>query len=185
MGSFRHFAYQAEGKFYNGVTQDDIHHGPDRSINRIDGWSERAIAGREILVDYPSWAAEKGIPYSATSTQPISTFDETGKVGLQKAEHTWPGLEQGEAMTRWLWRRQFAAIAADNPALECIPPTDDTWMLHPILLAGRGTPIGEMFDLDAIADLCKRNDRWSFFITSDSLRYKGVIASPPNAMAIF
>ncbi|KAE8315900.1 putative cyclase-domain-containing protein [Aspergillus transmontanensis] len=215
--SFRHFAYQAEGKFYNGVTQHDIHEGPDHSINGIDGWAEKAIAGRGILIDYPLWASEKGLPYDSMSTHPITvddieeilatqnvqvrqgdilflrtgyvstytSFDTETKKGLLTANHTWPGLKQGEDMTRWLWERQFAAIAADSPALECIPPVDEEWMLHPILLAGWGTPIGELFDLDALADLCKRQNRWSFFVTSVPLRYQGVVASPPNAMAIF
>ena len=58
-------------------------------------------------------------------------------------------------------------------------------MLHPILLAGWGTPIGELFDMDALADLCKRHGRWSFFMTSVPLSYQGAVASPPNAMAIF
>lgn len=64
-------------------------------------------------------------------------------------------------------------------------PVEEEWLLHPILLAGWGTPIGELFDLDALAELCKRNNRWSFFITSVPLRYKGAVASPPNALAIF
>ncbi|KFY23351.1 hypothetical protein V491_02588 [Pseudogymnoascus sp. VKM F-3775] len=215
--SFRHFAYQAEAKFYNGVTQKDIHEGPDRSINGLDGWSEKAIAGRGILIDYPLWAAEQGIPYNSISTHPISVeemeaifsardiqprqgdilFVRTGYVSAYQSSTdeakeafrtkspAWPGLKQGEDMARWLWERQFAAIAADNPALECIPPVEEEWLLHPVLLAGWGTPIGELFDLDALAELCKLKNRWSFFVTSVPLRYQGAVASPPNALAIF
>ena len=47
-------------------------------------------------------------------------FDEENMIRLKSGDNTWPGLEQSEAMARWLWKRQFAAIAADNPALECI-----------------------------------------------------------------
>lgn len=64
-------------------------------------------------------------------------------------------------------------------------PVDLEWMLHPILLAGWGTPIGELFDLEALAETCKHRNRWSFFITSVPLNYRGAVASPPNAMAIF
>ncbi|RDH27579.1 putative cyclase-domain-containing protein [Aspergillus welwitschiae] len=215
--SFRHFAYQAEGKFYNGVTQDDIHSGPDRGVNGIDGWAGKAIAGRGILIDYHSWASEKGFQYDSMSTHPIGveeieqilaarnievrrgdilflrtgyvstylSFDTATKESLLGASHNWPGLKQGVEMTRWLWEQQFAAIAADSPALECIPPVDEKWMLHPILLAGWGTPIGELFDLDALADLCRRRNRWSFFVTSVPLSYQGAVASPPNAMVVF
>lgn len=65
-----------------------------------------------------------------------------------------------------------------------IAPTDKTWHLHPIMLAGWGTPLGELFDLDALAELCAKNGRWSFFFTSAPLNYTGAVASPPNAIAI-
>lgn len=58
-------------------------------------------------------------------------------------------------------------------------------MLHPILLSGWGTPIGELFDLDDLAERCARLNRWSFFITSAPLNYTGAVATPPNAIAIF
>jgi hypothetical protein len=44
----------------------------------------------------------------------------TAKEDLKTASHNWPGLKQYESMTRWLWKRQFTAIAADNPGLECV-----------------------------------------------------------------
>lgn len=66
-----------------------------------------------------------------------------------------------------------------------IAATDNNWHLHPILLAGWGTPIGELFDLDRLAVLCEKHQRWSFFVTSAPLNYKGAVASPPNAIAMF
>lgn len=64
-------------------------------------------------------------------------------------------------------------------------PADPQWHLHPILLAGWGTPIGELFNLETLAELCQAQKRWSFFFTSAPLNYAGAVASPPNAMAIF
>ncbi|CAK7235429.1 hypothetical protein SBRCBS47491_009290 [Sporothrix bragantina] len=97
----------------------------------------------------------------------------------------WIGLGQGRETTEWLWDSQFAAVASDSPGFECRPPVDPAWHLHPILLAGWGTPIGELFNLDRLAALCSKHKRWSFFITSAPLNYEGAVASPPNAMAIF
>lgn len=57
-------------------------------------------------------------------------------------------------------------------------------MLHPILLAGWGTTIGEIFELDELAEMCQKLGRWSFFLSSSPLNYTGVVASPPNIMAI-
>jgi hypothetical protein len=42
----------------NSVTQADIHDTPDSTINGIDGWSEKAIAGRGVLIDYASLGRE-------------------------------------------------------------------------------------------------------------------------------
>jgi hypothetical protein len=38
--------------------------------------------------------------------------------------------------------------------------------LHDNLLSLFGTPIGEMFDLERLAETCKIHHRWSFFFTS-------------------
>ncbi|OAL46297.1 putative cyclase [Pyrenochaeta sp. DS3sAY3a] len=96
----------------------------------------------------------------------------------------WCGLGQSKETTEWLWQNQFAAVASDSPGFEVRPPTEKEWHLHPILLAGWGTPIGELFDLDRLAQLCQRTSRWSFFFTSAPLNYTGAVASPPNAIAI-
>lgn len=40
-------------------------------------------------------------------------------------------------------------------------------MLHEVLLAGWGCPIGELFDLEALSVQCKKNARYSFFVASE------------------
>ncbi|KIX06851.1 uncharacterized protein Z518_04827 [Rhinocladiella mackenziei CBS 650.93] len=200
--SFRHFAYQTEGKFYNGVTQNDIHGPPGSAVNGIDGWAEKAVAGRGILIDFPLWSDEQGIRHDTMTSRASSVdhikaimaarhiqprqgdilflrtgyvlaytkLDAAAKAGLKAASHSWPGLQQGEAMTRWLWEQQFADGSSSD---HLIAPVDEAWLLHPILLAGWGTPIGELFDLEALAETCKRRSRWSFFVTSVPLVYSG------------
>ncbi|KAH7071571.1 putative cyclase-domain-containing protein [Paraphoma chrysanthemicola] len=96
----------------------------------------------------------------------------------------WCGLGQSKATTEWLWQRQFAAVISDSPGFEVRPPVEKEWHLHPILLAGWGTPIGELFDLDRLAQLCQARQSWSFLFTSAPLNYTGAVASPPNAIAI-
>lgn len=36
------------------------------------------------------------------------------------AEGKWIGVSQAEQTAKWLWEKQFAAVAADNPAFEMI-----------------------------------------------------------------
>ncbi|KAK6951828.1 hypothetical protein Daesc_006353 [Daldinia eschscholtzii] len=55
----RHYAYQREARFYNGVTMEDIHgvgeDGGRSTVNGIHAWAEQGIVGRGVLVDYHSW----------------------------------------------------------------------------------------------------------------------------------
>ncbi|KUL90676.1 hypothetical protein ZTR_00225 [Talaromyces verruculosus] len=214
--SFRHFAYQKEELFYNGVTQQDIHSHPESDINSINAWSKHALAGRAFLIDYYDWAQEQGVSYDPLATHAVTISDvkkimeekniqpqqgdifilRTGYVSaynksdpetrhLLSSKFQSSGLGQSRETTKWLWESQFAAVAADCPTFECTPPADPQWALHPTLLAGWGTPIGELFELEALSETCKRMKRWSFFFISVPLKYTGAVASPPNAMAIF
>ncbi|KAL3442854.1 putative cyclase-domain-containing protein [Aspergillus insuetus] len=213
--SFRHFAYQADKKFYNGTTQEDIHASGRTAINGLQVWCSRGLAGRGVLVDYASYARRHGIEINHFSGHAITLEDllaaakeqgvefRTGDVlflrtgyvaAYQKLDSAgrervaqvreWCGLGQSRETTEWLWERQFAAVASDSPGFEVRPPVEKQWHLHPILLAGWGTPLGELFDLEALANICARTQRSSFFFTSSPLNYMGAVASPPNAMAI-
>src|SRR5215469_9628552 len=85
----------------------------------------------------------------------------------------------------WIWESGFAAVASDSPTFEQGPTSGqhttpggiwkgESWeqemqgggLLHQWLLAGWGTPIGEMFDLEALSKKCQELGRWSFFISS-------------------
>jgi hypothetical protein len=116
------------------------------------------------------------------------------------------GVEATEGMVRWLWDHQFAAVAGDAPSFERAPirgsHADSDYNLHEWVLAGWGTPIGEMFDLEKLSEHCKATGRYSFFLSSMplkvgysfclswmllimTLQVVGGVASPPNAFAIF
>jgi hypothetical protein len=41
------------------------------------------------------------------------------------------------------------------------------YALHEVLLGGWGCPIGELFDLEKLAEQCNSAKRWSFFVTSE------------------
>ncbi|OJJ42851.1 hypothetical protein ASPZODRAFT_28933 [Penicilliopsis zonata CBS 506.65] len=99
------------------------------------------------------------------------------------------GVEATEAMLRWLWSHQFAAVAGDAPSFERAPirgpHADPAFNLHEWVLAGWGCPIGELFDLERLAEHCRRENRYTFFLSSMPLKVIGGVASPPNAFAIF
>ncbi|TFK44199.1 putative cyclase-domain-containing protein [Crucibulum laeve] len=89
------------------------------------------------------------------------------------------GLNQGQEEVEWLWNHHFSAVASDTPAFE-VRPSMKEWDLHDYLLAMWGTPMGELFDLEELAKICKTLGRYSFFVTSSPLNIVNGIASPPK-----
>lgn len=95
------------------------------------------------------------------------------------------GLEQSEDSLRFLWNNHFAAIAGDNPSFETYPPANpEEGLMHGTIIGLWGMPIGEMFRLDPLAEVCAADRRYEFFFTSAPLNKLGGVASPPNALAI-
>ncbi|RYP25876.1 hypothetical protein DL768_011640 [Monosporascus sp. mg162] len=217
----RHFGYQAEQLFYNGVTMRDIHHVGDKgeksTVNGIQAWAEKGIVGRGILIDYHGWRTSQGeakaydafddvaIPLSdlkacleAQGTEvkfgdilfirsgfmaahAAKTGDELWAYQSQEP-HRFGGVEQSEEVLKWIWNN-FSAVAGDQPSFERWP-SPAGWYMHEVLLAGWGCPIGELFDLEALAAACRRRGRWSFFVASEPCNVPGGVASPPNILAI-
>ncbi|KAG4272698.1 hypothetical protein FPRO04_10440 [Fusarium proliferatum] len=95
------------------------------------------------------------------------------------------GLEATKESLRWLWDSGFSAIASDAAGFERGPATGaynhPDVSIHQWALAGWGMPIGELFDLEELAEKCRERKRWSFFLTSVPLKVPGGVASPGNA----
>ena len=201
---FRHFAHRDHGH-YGGVP--DQEHG-------IHFWAERGIVGRAVLVDVARWREQTGRPIEQGTTDPITTDDltaclaaqgttvETGDIILMRTGWmTWyraldadaradyasermapsPGLA-GLDVPALLWDLHIAAIGADNPAVEMIPMSRD--FLHVHFLPLLGLPLGELWDLDALADDCAAAGTYDAFFTSAPLNMPNGVASPPNAIAV-
>jgi kynurenine formamidase len=97
-----------------------------------------------------------------------------------------PGIEGSERTARWLWDNHLAAVASDSPALEALPKPagEELEVLHFHMLAFFGMPIGEMWNLEELAEDCAADGRYDFFLTSAPLNVPGGVGSPPNALAI-
>ena len=54
-----------------------------------------------------------------------------------------------------------------------------------IFLNGWGMMIGELWDLEQLAERCKAEGRWTFFLSSQPLNLEGGVASTANAVATF
>ena len=127
--------------------------------------------------------------------------DDAGRRAYNDAGHPATGLRPGPENWKLLWNLHIAAVGADNPALEVWPPAVfatpeqmtevmsnlerlDEIFMHIRLLPLFGLPIGEFFDLDALADDCAADGVYEFLFTSAPLNLRAGVASPPNALAI-
>ncbi|OAL29455.1 hypothetical protein AYO20_09192 [Fonsecaea nubica] len=102
-------------------------------------------------------------------------------------ELAFAGVDCGEEVVEFLHDHYFSAVASDSPTFESWPPSvkPGQEILHSFLLPLWGVPIGEMWDLDGLAELCKKTRRWEFFLTSCPANVKGGVGSHPNAIALF
>ncbi|MFJ6079320.1 cyclase family protein [Pseudarthrobacter sp. NPDC092419] len=104
------------------------------------------------------------------------------------------GVAQSREFVAWAWDSQFAVVAADNFAVECLPVVsgspfqlpapNDHGMMHQQLLAKLGMPLGELWKLGPLARHMRGNGRWDAFISIKPLNITGGTGSPANATAI-
>jgi hypothetical protein len=141
-------------------------------------WQGVSFQTGDILLLRTGWIAW----YTSLNEEQRTQLAQTGAL-------TVAGLEQGEDSLRFLWDSHFAAIACDNPPFEAFPPAGSTAdqrgeMMHGTIIGLWGMPIGEMFQLDALAEACAADRRYEFLFTAAPLNKLGGVASPPNALAI-
>lgn len=112
-----------------------------------------------------------------------------------------PGLVATEDTARVLWNLHPAAVAADNPGFELWPPGAQLdpaeravisadparrheMSLHVRLLPMLGIPIGELWNLDVLAEDCARDGEYRVCLASAPLNLPCAAASPANALAV-
>ncbi|KAI1625149.1 hypothetical protein EDD37DRAFT_680332 [Exophiala viscosa] len=210
-----HFAHQKSKKYYNGLSHQEFHlqnalHQGTRLWNDRGG-----ICGRGILLDWASWAKEKNLPchpigrdeitvsqleevakWQKTTFMPgdillirtgfiawstTATDDEKKRGSLEGTEYL--GIEATRESCRWHWNHHFSAVVSDNVTYEVWPPRDV--VLHEYFLAMWGMPVGKLWDMEKLAEVCRSLQRWSFFLTSAPLNVASGIGSPANAIALF
>lgn len=99
-------------------------------------------------------------------------------------EPEFAGVEQTDAMKTFLHDTYFAAVAGDAPAFE-VWPRQTEWYLHEYLLGLWGCIIGEMINLEQLAEECNKRQKWTFFVSSAPLNSPGGVASFANALAFY
>jgi kynurenine formamidase len=95
-----------------------------------------------------------------------------------------PGLSFTTA--DWLHTTEISAIATDTWGFEVRPNEFDHAFqpLHQVAIPHLGLFIGEMWDLDALADACAADGHYDFFLTAAPLRITGAVGAPVNPLAV-
>jgi kynurenine formamidase len=206
--SLRHIRAKQFGH-YGGVAAQD----PAAAELGIDALVGHGLVVRGVLVDLPAhWAAtgrqiDPFSPYAVSAAELESALDRqataweagdlllvrTGWLGRYRqtgvpdgalARPPSAGLSAAEDIARFLWDGGFCAVAADNPAVEVLPSDPAVGSLHRRLIPGLGMPLGELWDLDELAECCRSLGRYTVCVASVPLHVPGGVGSPANAVAI-
>jgi kynurenine formamidase len=95
-----------------------------------------------------------------------------------------PGLSFATA--GWLHRTEIAAIATDTWGFEVRPNEfDDAFQpLHQVVIPNMGLLIGEMWDLEALAEDCSADGVYEFQLVAAPLPVTGAVGAPLNPIAL-
>ena len=104
------------------------------------------------------------------------------------------GMAQSEELLNWSWNSGVTLLAADNFAVECLPPVPDSpfkqtapndrGMMHQEFLAKLGLPLGELWRLGPLARRMRELGQWHALLVVKPLNVTGATGSPANATAI-
>lgn len=190
--------------FYNHLPPEEL---------GVDVWARKGIAGRAVLLDLARYWQETGTEFNWMERTAITVSDleavrqavgvdqrsgdillvRTGWMASYKSATkdqvthvhetlNGPGLEASDEMAEYLWDWGISAVANDTFGFEPMPPAAHT--LHARILVRLGIPIGELWDLEALAADSATDGRYESFLTSAPLNIPGGVGSPANALAI-
>jgi kynurenine formamidase len=111
----------------------------------------------------------------------LAATDADSRASAMRGE---PGL--GVQCAEWLWEHSVAAVAADNYAVEVVPSEHRGAMLplHLLLIRDMGMTIGEMFNLELLAEACAGDGVYECLFVGTSLKVTGGVGSPITPIAV-
>lgn len=196
-----------EQRMYNGFSADHVTSSGARR-NAVDAAVEK-IVGRGVLLDLPRALdvpyLEPGRPIGARDLEvarALAGVDmaegdfvlvRTGALVRVAERGEWGDYAAGPAPglgldgAGWLHEHRVAGVATDTWSVEVIPAEtpDVETPVHILLIVAMGLWLGEIFDLERLADRCAEQGRHEFFFAAQPLRVTGAIGSPINPLAIF
>lgn len=173
--------------------------------NSIASISHR-VCSRGVLLDIARWRGVDALPVghvinavdleACASDAGVSI--ETGDVLLirtgflaQARRAGWAGFQDAAPglsvwSLEWIHERQIAAVASDTAAVE-VRPTEIEGVYNPfhsIAIVHMGLLLGEIFDLERLAQDCHENGQYEFLFVAAPLPVTGGVGSPVNPYAL-
>lgn len=198
-----HVAY--DGQMYNGYSTDEV--GTRFGARRlaVDAMTDKLV-GRGVLLDVARLRGRTWLD-GGTPITPQDLEDAERAQGVQvgagdfllvrtgwrarllaEGGDGWMASEPGLDLdcARWLHDRCVAAVGSDNWAIEVMPsPVRGAMVpLHCVLIRDMGMPLAEILDLDALAEDCAADGRWSFLFVAPPLHISNAVGSPVTPIAI-
>jgi kynurenine formamidase len=194
-----------DDKMYNGYPASDV--GPHGAMHCSIDKMAKGIVGRGVLLDI---AKLKGVDWmqagevitpadldAAATAQGVTVgagdilFFRTGWRTKFKTEANATEFMAGEpgiglACAEWLHDHDVAVIASDNWAVEALPGENPAELLdvHMVLIRDMGMTLGEILDLDELAEDCAADGVYEFFVTAPPIKFTNAVGSPINPLAI-
>jgi len=196
-----------DGLLYNNVPAESISTMGGSTVLSIDQIAAKGIAGRGVLLDV---ARLRGVdrldPDDVIMPRDLDAAEARQNVRVgsgdiliirtgwirhfvvdRSAAAYWngnPGLHHSCA--QWLAEREVAATASDNWMVEFAPANTQDFSLpfHSIVIRDMGMTLGEIFDLEKLAQDCAYDGVWEFFFTAPPLKVTGGVGAAITPLAI-
>jgi kynurenine formamidase len=195
-----------DGKLYNGYDANLVS-SEGAKKNGIEKMA-RFIVTRGVLLDIPrvkgvEWL-EPGYAITAddldaavrahgvTVGRGDALLVRTGQMTMCRRRKSWGDYAGGDApglsfhTADWIHTHQLAALATDTWGMEVRPNElpDSYQPLHQVLIPHMGLLVGEIFDLDALAEDCARDRVYEFQFVAPPLPITGAVGTPVNPLAV-
>jgi kynurenine formamidase len=196
------------GTAWNGRRASDVVTTDGDTVTGIERVTQ-AFASRAVLLDVGRAVGDGELPdgFAITTEHLERTIDlqgETARVGrgdivllrtgqLSRCRREgWGQYAGGPApgmsfqTIDWIHDTEIAAIATDTWGAEVRPNefrnAFQPW--HQVVIPHLGLYVGEMFDLDTLAEACAANDKYDCLLVAAPLAVKGGVGAPVNPIAV-
>ena len=198
-----------DGVLYNNCKACDTLSEKGASRLGVENMAQPGIMSRGVLLDICKLKNVARLPtdYAITPDDLRAACEaegvtmQTGDIVLIKTGHLqtftvdkdrqkFNGLQPGvnQYCAEWAHDHSLAAFCADNLAVEVFSTemlsSEMPLPFHMLALRDMGMPLGEMFNLDALAADCAADGRYTFLLAAPPIAFTNAVGSPVNPLAL-